>query len=128
MDQAVCNISQDQAQAPSSAFAITVRREILVLGSVLVVLQILDGILTGLGMQHFGVSAEGNAILRSLMHLIGCVPALIVAKSLSVAVIFTLCILSNRISWVGHALKVVIGIYLFAAVIPWTVLLWSRVS
>ena len=127
MDQAVVDISTADIPAPSSAFRINVRGEILLLGVILIVLQVLDGVLTGMGMRHFGIYAEGNLLLQQLMHAIGCVPALLLAKGVAIAVICTLCILSNRISWVGHAMKVVIGIYLFAAVIPWTLLLWSKI-
>ena len=114
-----------KSQAKELRYGIS--NEVIVLGSILAVLQILDGILTTLGVSHFGTDAEGNVILRSLMEIIGHVPALIVAKSLAIAVIATLCVLSKKITWVGRAFKFVIGIYLFAAIIPWTMILVTRV-
>jgi hypothetical protein len=127
MNQAVLDISATQLTLPSGLFRINVRREILLLGLVLIALQVADGVLTGMGMAHFGIHAEGNVLLKSLMQLIGYVPALVLAKGLAVIVVCTLCVLSNKIFWIPRAMKVVIGIYLFAAVIPWTMLLWDKV-
>jgi len=98
----------------------------MLLGLLLILLQLADGVLTAMGMAQFGLNAEGNVLLQSLMHRIGYIPALVFAKGLAVLVVCTLCVLSNRIAWIGSAMKVVIGIYFFAAVLPWTVLLWTH--
>ena len=104
-----------------------IKTEILVLGSILAVLQVLDGVLTTLGVNHFGTEAEGNILLRSLMELIGHIPALIIAKGIALVVIAALCMLSNQISWVSRAFKLVIGIYILAAILPWTMILFTSV-
>jgi len=100
-------------------------REIITLGVFLCILQVVDGVLTSLGVGAFGVSAEGNAFLRFLMEQMGHIPALILTKSLAVFVTFVLCLLSSSVSWVSHALKCVIGVYLLAAIVPWTLILLS---
>jgi len=106
---------------------VAVNPEIILLGTILAVIQILDGVLTAMGMNSFGTHAEGNLVLRNLMELVGHVPALIVAKGLALGVIGVLCGLSTRSTWVAPALKIVIGIYLCAAIIPWTFILFVKV-
>ena len=98
-------------------------REVIILALVLTALQVCDGILTAIGINAFGISAEGNGLLRYLMELIGFVPALIVAKSAAIMIIGVLCSLSARVAWIRHAMKVVIGVYLIAAVVPWSMIL-----
>ena len=93
------------------------------LGLIVVALQILDGILTGLGMFHFGTDMEGNAVLRYMMVNLGFVPALIIAKATAIAVVSGLCIFAYRIWWLKLALRGIIGVYLTMAVAPWTVIL-----
>ena len=34
-------------------------------------LQVLDGIFTGIGIHHYGIEMEGNAFIRSLMEMWG---------------------------------------------------------
>ena len=101
-------------------------REIVVLGIILCVLQIADGILTGIGINAFGVAAEGNSFLRFLMEQLGYIPALTLTKGVAVVVTTILCTLSSNVSWIRHALKAVIGVYLLAAVVPWTLILLSE--
>jgi hypothetical protein len=93
---------------------------------VLVALQILDGILTLSGMITFGLSAEGNPILRQLMHSIGLVPALILTKLGCIALIVVLCLQASRIYWLPRALTAVAGVYAIGAVLPWSFILLSE--
>jgi len=102
-------------------------REILLLGAFLILLQVLDGVLTGIGVYHFGTDAEGNPLLHYLMHSLGYIPALAITKSVAIAIILVLCFLSTVVEWLTKALKVVILIYLGAAIVPWSVILLSRV-
>ncbi len=138
MTQAALKISPAQARYEARPFTpptltvitnsapkLRIKREVIILGIILSTLQILDGVLTTLGVNSFGTEAEGNIMLRSLMELIGHVPALILAKALAIIVVAILCSLSTKINWVGRAFKVVIGIYLMAAIIPWTMILLS---
>ena len=100
--------------------------EIAFLGLIVVALQVLDGILTGLGMFHFGTDMEGNALLRGLMEAVGFIPALIIVKSSAIAVVSALCIFAYRIWWLKVALRGVIGLYLTMAVAPWCVILTAN--
>lgn len=93
--------------------------KVLWLGALLIALQILDGIFTATGVHLFGTAAEGNLILRSLMHTLGCIPALILAKSFAIMVIVLLCSLTAQVRWLTGALKLVAFVYLGAAVLPW---------
>ncbi len=100
-------------------------REMIVLSLVLISLQILDGVLTGMGMNFFGIHAEGNFILRNMMHLLGYIPALVLAKTAAILVVCSLCYLSTRVAWLPLAMRGIIVVYLCAAVIPWSYILFS---
>lgn len=100
--------------------------EVFVLGLIMATLQVLDGVLTAIGIEHFGTGAEGNALLRELMELIGHVPTLIIVKGIAISIIFLLCSLASRVTWLPLAIKAMIGVYLFAAIIPWSYILFSK--
>lgn len=102
-------------------------KEAVILGSILIVIQLLDGLLTAIGVYHFGISAEGNLMLKALMEQVGYINALVLVKLLAISIIITLCYLSSRVSWLTFALKAVIAIYLAAAIIPWTAIIFTRV-
>ncbi len=131
MTELVLNISRNGIGAltffPSLAYkkvrTNTLPLDIIFLGITMVIIQILDGILTGVGVAQFGTTAEGNFLIRNLMELIGFVPALIIAKTAAVGVIAALCVLSQSVLWLKTAMKVVVGIYLAAAIVPWMILL-----
>jgi len=101
-------------------------RTVIILGLTLAVLQILDGILTAIGIQNFGTTAEGNWFLKTLMEQIGYGPALWLTKSIAIIIITTLCMLSRHVIWLQNALVSVIFIYLGAAIIPWTVIILTH--
>lgn len=93
--------------------------------TILVGLQILDGALTLTGMFKFGVSAEGNPLLRELMSSLGLVPGLILTKLLCIVVVLTLCRHASRITWLPVALSFVAAAYAICAIVPWSVILVS---
>ncbi len=101
----------------------TFASEILVLGITLAVLQILDGLLTGIGMAQFGVHMEGNALLRTLMNHVGYIPALVIVKTVALGVIAGLCTCAPKIRWLKHAFQGIIALYVVAAILPWSVIL-----
>jgi hypothetical protein len=109
--------------SPQSATAASLPTDIIALGIILVILQILDGILTGIGMAQYGTSMEGNLLLRSLMTAVGYIPALLLVKGGSIALIALLCYQTTKISWLKPALYGVMGIYIVGAVVPWTYIL-----
>jgi len=131
MTESALQIGRASYQLASSSYerikVATPCKEILFLGAFLAILQVLDGVLTGIGMYHFGTDAEGNPLLHYLMVQFGYIPALVATKSLAIIIIIMLCYLSTMVEWLSTALKVVIFIYLGAAVIPWSVILLSRV-
>ena len=43
-------------------------REIVMLAGVMALLQVLDGLLTAIGVTHLGTAAEGNILIRHLMQ------------------------------------------------------------
>jgi hypothetical protein len=137
MTQLVINLSRNGFSSISGtasasyqrtrAVASTISTEIILLGSILALFQVLDGILTGIGMYYFGTTAEGNILLRVLMESYGYITALVAVKSLAIAVIAGLCFLSAQVSWLALAMKVVIAVYLFAAIIPWSYILLTKI-
>lgn len=104
----------------------TISKDIIILGLIVATLQVMDGILTGIGISRYGIEAEGNLFIRTLMQQFGWVQALVLVKGFSVVIIATLCLLSTVVHWVPRAMKIVIAIYLCGAIIPWTAVLLSK--
>ena len=100
--------------------------DIIVLGTILAAVQILDGVLTAIGIHHFGTDMEANLVLRTLMSSIGYVPALILVKSFCIALTATLCYQIPKISWLKPAFVAIIALYTVLAVVPWTLILVSE--
>ena len=93
------------------------RQEVLVL-VIFLVAQLLDGALTYVGVLQFGIDAEGNMLLTSLMHAWGTGPALVAAKLFSGACGVLLFAVS-----VYRLLAAAAGACIGFAVIPWIALL-----
>lgn len=104
----------------------TIAREMVVLAVILALLQIADGVLTGIGVMWFGTAIEGNGLLRTLMDTVGPVAALLIAKSISISVIVILVGLSPKVTWLRPAMYAVIGLYLCLAIVPWTYILATQ--
>ena len=102
------------------------RGNIPVIAAVLVTLQVLDGLLTYTGMQTFGLAAEGNPLLRSLMNTLGILPGIALVKLCCIGTVLALSAQAHRISWLPAALTCVAGIYAVAAIVPWSWLLLSE--
>jgi hypothetical protein len=96
------------------------RQEVLVL-VIFLVAQILDGALTYVGVRQFGIEAEGNMLLTTLMQAWGTGPALVAAKVFSGA-----CGLMLFAVAVYRVLAAAAGACIGFAVIPWIALLtWN---
>ena len=93
---------------------------VLTIACVLIALQLLDGILTAIGMYQFGIGAEGNPLLKALMMQIGYANALIITKLVAIGIILVLSRCALKMDWVKKAMKVVAALYIVAAIIPWT--------
>ncbi|MBP9838692.1 MAG: hypothetical protein KBC84_08255 [Proteobacteria bacterium] len=89
----------------------------------LIVLQILDGILTSIGVGRFGYDVEGNPFLKSLMMDFGCVPVLAVMKAVAIGFIIFLMFNSMKMKWIQTAMRAVSYVYIFSAIAPWTYIL-----
>lgn len=98
----------------------------LQLGFLLCVLQALDGVLTSLGVSRFGLHAEANPFIRSLMEQLGHVTALGLVKLAAILVIIALTLFARRLPWVNNAMGAIGCIYFFAAIIPWTYILFVK--
>jgi len=81
--------------------------------------QVLDGILTYLGVSIFGIAAEGNPILAFLMSSYGEALALTGAK-----IVAALCGIALYMMAVDRLLAALTLVYIGAAVVPWTLVLF----
>lgn len=97
------------------------------LGTALILCQVLDGVLTGIGVFHFGPGIEANLLLRSAMESIGSLEALVVFKLSAIIIVISLCYLSGRVFWIRTAMKALIAVYVFGAILPWGVMLFNRI-
>lgn len=93
----------------------------------LAIMQVLDGILTAIGVSAFGHNMEGNPLLRGLMTTIGEMETLFLVKLLTICAIIFLYKLSHEMKWINTAIIGLIGFYLCAAIIPWTYILVSQI-
>jgi hypothetical protein len=117
----VLAVAYDSTQISSSRNS---EQNVITLAVILSALQVLDGFLTVHGLTLFGVESEGNILLRTLMYYIGIGPTLLLAKSLAISVIFSVCYFAApKVKWVPTAMKSLIAVYACAAVIPWTAIL-----
>ena len=91
----------------------------------LVSCQFLDGVLTYMGLSIFGITMEGNVILRDLMQLLGLELSLFFVKSLAVVLTICLCRLSKTNQNITVVMLALIFMYLYFALIPWTRLIFS---
>jgi Domain of unknown function (DUF5658) len=127
----VINPSRFYFEVKSAASKVITRpaslAEIIFLGITLATLQILDGLLTGIGVSQLGVGMEANSFIRSLMVSWGYVTALTVIKGCALIIIAVLCRLALTVPWVTTAFKGIIILYLTLAIVPWTVILVNRV-
>ena len=98
---------------------------ICILCGILAVIQILDGVLTAMGIARFGLSIEGNPLVRAVMLQFGYVPALILTKSVALLIIAGIAKFGLQYSWVTKALATLITVYMVAAIIPWVTILLS---
>lgn len=99
-------------------------KSVFVMGMALAFLQILDGFLTSMGMDRFGVQMEGNALLRELMIQFGHVPTLTVVKLCSITLVLLLIVNSKKVPWVKNALGAINCVYIVFAIAPWTYILF----
>jgi hypothetical protein len=83
-----------------------------------VIAQILDGILTYVGISTFGASAEANPVVAWYVGMFGAGVGLTAVKAMAIACAATLHLNARHLILGGLTL-----LYLGAAVLPWTRLL-----
>lgn len=98
----------------------------LIVGSILIILQALDGILTGMGVERFGLHMEGNPFLRLLMAEFGHVPTLAALKFVAISIVVLLTIMVKRVPWVENAMSAISCLYILVAILPWTYILFIK--
>ena len=104
------------------------RREttVFILATSLCLLQVFDGLLTSVGVARYGTDVEGNPLIRGLMEQMGSLPALGLVKLLSIIIVLGLAYFAPRVPWIKGAMGAVTCFYLFAAIIPWTYILFIK--
>ena len=100
--------------------------KVLLLGFFLAALQAVDGVLTSIGVTRFGTSIEGNPMLRQLMENFGHIPTLAILKLIAIIIVLSLTYLAQRRPWVHNAIGALTCVYLVAAIIPWTYILFIK--
>lgn len=103
-------------------------KEIAFIGSLLILIQLLDAVFTGFGVSIYGTVAEGNPVIRHLMENIGIIQALIVVKLVAIVIILSLCSLASQITWVLSAMRAVAVLYIGGALIPWAAILFRHIA
>lgn len=134
MSEAAIQYAPGESPSPSAALvgALTraglklPSREIVILAAVMALLQVLDGVLTAIGVTHLGTAAEGNVLIRHLMQSIGALPALAIVKGFAILVVGMLCLLAGTVAWLGAAFRYMICLYFGAAILPWSALLVTK--
>ena len=96
----------------------------MLLCAILCLIQAMDGVFTSIGIQRFGVAMEGNPLLRSLMEQFGCIPTLGAVKLLAIIAIIGISLYASYYRWINNALRAVMLTYFFAAILPWTYILF----
>ena len=102
---------------------VSLSRKALILGLALVIVQLLDGLLTYLGLSLMGVHMEGNHFLHEVMVLYGATPTIFISKCLAIIVVVWFTLYAHRRRWVRPLLFFVVLVYLFLAVAPWSYLI-----
>lgn len=103
--------------------SLSLSKKALILGATLALCQVLDGVLTYIGLSLYGVHMEGNAFLHALMQAYGAEPVLVIAKCSALAIAVVLTFYAHRRRWVRPLLGLVVAIYFVLAVLPWTYLI-----
>ena len=104
----------------------SISHKAFMLGALLAIFQLLDGLLTYIGVKIFGVAIEGNSFLQILMRAYGAFPALFVSKIIALGLVFMLTGYAHRRKWIRPVIAVLCLIYLAFAVIPWVYIISSR--
>lgn len=95
----------------------------VMLGTTLLLMQVLDGILTFAGVSVFGADMEGNALLRDLVSTFGAAKALFFVKAAAAIFVIFLTLRAHRRRWIRPIILALVAVYLILAIAPWAVVL-----
>ena len=98
---------------------LSLSKKAFLLGAALVTCQILDGLLTYIGLRLMGVEMEGNSFLRHYMSQYGLGPVLLAAKLFATVCAVLLTFHAHRRRWIRPVILLVVVIYIGLAVLPW---------
>ncbi len=98
-------------------------QSVLMIAILLTFFQILDGILTYIGVSRFGNEAEYNLLIRKLLLIFNPISVLIFIKFIAIGIIAFLTSLSSYYKWIKVAMISIGVFYLIAAILPWTFIL-----
>lgn len=98
-------------------------KKAFLLGTALAICQVMDGLLTYMGLTILGVHMEGNIFLRELMHAYGMALPLLCAKLLAIVFVISLALFAHKRRWVRPLILIMTAIYLLLAVLPWIYLI-----
>lgn len=105
---------------------LSLSRKAFILGSTLICCQILDGLLTYIGLTSLGIHMEGNAFLRVLMHAYGAAPVLFFSKITAIIFVVLLTFQAHKRYWIRPLIFSLIMVYLALAVVPWIYIISSK--
>ncbi|MCB0343789.1 MAG: hypothetical protein KDD66_01660 [Bdellovibrionales bacterium] len=114
----------DYLASPMSA--LLPARSVIEIGVLLMLFQAMDGVLTTIGINRFGLAAEGNPVLRQLMVEFGHIPTLTILKSTAIIIVLALTLIAARLPWVKNAMSALTCLYFFTAIVPWTYILFIK--
>lgn len=98
-------------------------KKAFIIGTALALCQLLDGLLTYIGLSLLGIHMEGNGFMRSLMYYYGMAPALFFVKLFAMAIAIGLALHSHNRRWMRPVLIGIVAFYLILAVVPWTIII-----
>jgi Domain of unknown function (DUF5658) len=96
-----------------------------ILTVIFAITQILDGALTYLGTSKLGSSGEGNALIRTLMDMMGIPLSLIFVKGSALVLVYFFYKQCSAKFWYPLMTAWLISFYVLVAIIPWCVVLNS---
>jgi hypothetical protein len=103
-------------------------RDVIAFGVFLASLQVADGVLTSVGVSTWGLHAEGNPVLRTLMHYVGPHNAIVIAKCFAIVAVVFLTNVARKKKLFRDLIGAMTCLYLFAAIIPWVYFLSKHFS
>jgi len=91
--------------------------------ALLVVCQILDGVLTYIGVSEFGTWREGNPLLKYLMDIYSPGIVLLLVKFVAIIMLYTIKLVYDStvrsMLFIVPCLYIILFIYVFRAILPW---------